>query len=89
MDNEMEQRRRRLESTCAALPRFGLRYVLSAAVDSAKLFVMPYRQLVWCPVYKAASTNWMLNIPLLSNFRCAVDQTTYVEMLVPKGILFV
>ncbi len=65
----MSVRRRRLSSVCAALPRFGARHVLSSAVDAAKLFVMPYRQLVWCPVYKAASTNWMLNIPLLSNFR--------------------
>ena len=30
-----------------------------------KLFAMIPRRLVWCPVYKAASTNWMKNIPRL------------------------
>ena len=32
-----------------------------------KLFAMIPRRLVWCPVYKAASTNWMKNIPRLSS----------------------
>jgi len=27
------------------------------------------RKLVWCPVYKAASTNWISILPTLSNFR--------------------
>ena len=30
-----------------------------------KLFALIPRRLVWCPVYKAASTNWMKNIPRL------------------------
>ena len=30
-----------------------------------KIFAMIPRRLVWCPVYKAASTNWMKNIPRL------------------------
>jgi len=28
-----------------------------------------FRKLVWCPVYKAASTNWISMLPTLSNFR--------------------
>ena len=30
-----------------------------------KMFALVPRRLVWCPVYKAASTNWMKNIPRL------------------------
>ena len=30
-----------------------------------KVFALIPRRLVWCPVYKAASTNWMKNIPRL------------------------
>ena len=26
------------------------------------------RRLVWCPVFKAATTNWMKNIPRLSRY---------------------
>ena len=35
---------------------------------SERLLVMKYRKLVWCPVYKAASTSWMKLLPRLSNF---------------------
>ncbi len=52
MDNEMAHRRRRVKRRCAAIPRFGARHILGATVDSSRLLVMPYRQLVWCPVYK-------------------------------------
>ena len=27
-----------------------------------KMFALVPRRLVWCPVYKAASTNWMHNL---------------------------
>ena len=36
-------------------------------INAHKIFAMVNRRLVWCPVYKAASTNWMKNIPRLSD----------------------
>lgn len=37
-------------------------------LDPSKVRVMRQRKLLWCPVFKAGSTNWMLNLPKLSNF---------------------
>lgn len=64
MDNEMHLRRLKIATMCqwpnSSLPD---------NIDFSHLWVMRYRQLVWCPVYKAASTNWMKNIVELSNFK--------------------
>ena len=27
------------------------------------IYIFCYRKLVWCPIFKAATTNWMLRIP--------------------------
>ena len=37
-------------------------------INANNLLVLKSRQLVWCPVFKAASTNWMKTIPMLSNY---------------------
>ena len=37
-------------------------------INASNLLVLKSRQLVWCPVFKAASTNWMKTIPTLSNY---------------------
>ncbi len=39
--------------------------------STMRLFVLRYRRLFWCPVFKAASTNWMLTLPELSHFNLA------------------
>lgn len=41
-----------------------------------KMFAMIPRRLVWCPVYKAASTNWMKNIPRLMSSPREISQLT-------------
>ena len=30
-----------------------------------------FSKLVWCPVHEASSTNWLTNLPALSNFRAS------------------
>ena len=65
-DNEMIRRRRVVDEKCQS---DSLRSLMPSEVNSRRLLVMKHRRLVWCPVYKAASTNWMLNIPMLSNYR--------------------
>jgi len=35
-------------------------------INSNVIYVLQERQLVWCPVYKAASTNWMYNLLFLA-----------------------
>jgi len=58
LDTEMQRRRNIVATTCKSLrPK---------EVNAEKLFVLKQRRLVWCPVYKAASTNWMKNLPRLS-----------------------
>lgn len=67
-EREMLARRHTIRTKCETMPRQELHYSLTTFIDTGKLLVMPHRGLVWCPVFKAASTNWMINIPLLSNF---------------------
>ena len=57
-------------------------------LNTFRLFVMTTRRLVWCPVYKAGSTNWMKNIPRLvsspaqvSSLTRADDETRQVNVL--------
>jgi len=47
---------------------------------------MRYRQLVWCPVYKAASTNWMLNVAKLSNFSPFELQQLRLKFVQPNQV---
>lgn len=38
------------------------------------LYVLPEQKLIWCPVFKAASTNWMYNLlPLAGLDQNAID----------------
>ena len=37
-------------------------------INASNLLVLRSRHLVWCPVFKAASTNWMKIVPTLSNY---------------------
>ena len=46
-------------------------YDPTATVDGYKMFALTWRRLAWCPVYKAASTNWMKNMPRLSRYSAA------------------
>lgn len=62
MDSEMYRRRGLLARNCREHTKQGL----VSKVDPYKLFVIKRRRLLWCPVYKAASTNWMKNLPRLS-----------------------
>ena len=64
--NSMNLRREAIKRKCSLNEA-----ELSRAVDYRRFFIMRYRELLWCPVLKAASTNWMQNIPLLSNFAAA------------------
>ena len=62
-DSEMFRRRLLIKKTCSEnKDRYSMR------IDAYKIFAMVTRRLVWCPVYKAASTNWMKNIPRLSHY---------------------
>ena len=45
-------------------------------INASNLLVLKSRQLVWCPVFKAASTNWMKTIPTLSNYLPAQMQVS-------------
>ena len=75
-DFKMFFRRRRLKEICM---KHKHRYKPST-IHPKRLFVMSDRNLLWCPVYKAASTNWMKNIPLLANPPIAQYQyATYAE----------
>ena len=61
-DSEMFRRRLLVKKTCLENKTY------KDEIDAYKIFAMVTRRLVWCPVYKAASTNWMKNIPRLSHY---------------------
>jgi len=52
----MQDRFNRLKSSCER------RNSQLSVVNSNYLYVLKSKSLVWCPVYKAASTNWMHNL---------------------------
>jgi len=58
LDTEMQRRRSIVATTCKSLR--------ANKVNAERLFVLKKRRILWCPVYKAASTNWMKNLPRLS-----------------------
>jgi len=53
----MQDRFNRLRSSCNRRKNSQL-----SIVNSNYLYVLKSKSLVWCPVYKAASTNWMHNL---------------------------
>jgi hypothetical protein len=63
-DSLMHRRRVLVETTCRELFRNGTRQQLTIAAEN--IFAMIRRRLLWCPVYKAGSTNWMKNMVKLS-----------------------
>ena len=76
---ELKTRKDAIDQKCLDLksnqPRFHDRvpgfqketYVSS--INSKNLIVLKYRKILWCPVFKAASSSWMHQIPLLTNFK--------------------
>ena len=52
----MEERISRIERLCR-------NKTVSADIKTGEhLYVLPHKKLLWCPVFKAASTNWMYNL---------------------------
>ncbi|TRY77323.1 hypothetical protein TCAL_13640 [Tigriopus californicus] len=62
--NEMRARRHRIKTVCEG--HNGIRN--RSELVTERFLIVKYRHLVWCPVYKAASTNWMVTLPSLTNF---------------------
>ena len=61
LDSEMFRRKRVTRNVCRSIdPSSQL-----PALNPRNIFAIIPRKLVWCPVYKAGSTNWMKNIPRL------------------------
>ena len=63
-DSEMFRRRSLIKTAC----RKNEELYNKQEIDAYRIFAMMDRRLVWCPVFKAASTNWMKNIPRLSRY---------------------
>ena len=55
-------------------------------INASNLLVLKSRQLVWCPVFKAASTNWMKTIPTLSNYLPAQMQLMKLKLHNPHEL---
>jgi len=51
----MEQRKKVLDSQCSLKDYIG-------SITNTYMYVLESLSLIWCPVYKAASTNWMHNL---------------------------
>lgn len=60
----MQQRRSTLDDHCNNVQHSN--NVISSHVNTNVLYVLKSHSLVWCPVYKAASTNWCHNLLLLA-----------------------
>ena len=63
-DSEMFRRRSLIKTAC----KKNKDLYENQEIDAYRIFAMMDRRLVWCPVFKAASTNWMKNIPRLSRY---------------------
>ncbi|XP_023332199.1 uncharacterized protein LOC111704248 [Eurytemora carolleeae] len=58
MDSEMNRRQDTIRKVCSEYYPDGP----TEELDNTKLFILPREGLFWCPVYKAASSNWFKNI---------------------------
>ena len=58
---EMRRRVRRLSAHCRAMRTSGAMVRQKQGSKFANLFLLERRSLLWCPVFKAASTAWMEN----------------------------
>ena len=52
----MEERISRIDHNCRD------KLVRANIKTGDNLYLLPSRKLIWCPVFKAASTNWMYNL---------------------------
>ena len=78
-DSEMFRRRFLIKKTCSKNKDI----YENQNIDAFKIFAMMTRRLVWCPVFKAASTNWMKNIPRLSRY--SAQQVARLSMKKKNG----
>ena len=76
-DLEMKRRRNLMEKKCDEHEE--MFDDEEEKINTHKLYVLAKRRLIWCPVFKAASTNWLKNIPSLSGL-----SSQYIERLVAK-----
>jgi hypothetical protein len=60
---EMSRRRQRVAAECSLAAASG---APASPVLYNELFLQRERHLLWCPVYKARSTNWLTNFVTLS-----------------------
>lgn len=67
MHQKMELRKQRIRAKCQQME-------LARSIDSANLIVLKYRKLIWCPIFKAASSWWMQQIPWLTNYKASQIQ---------------
>ena len=70
----MTERISRIESFCR-------NKTVSATIKTGEnLYVLPQKKLLWCPVFKAASTNWMYNLlPLAGLDQDEIDNIRQVD----------
>ena len=61
---------------------------LSANIKTGdNLYVLPHKRLLWCPVFKAASTNWMYNLlPLAGLDQDAIKNIRFIPMFIVEKI---
>ena len=79
-DNEMLARKEYVDSYCKSHP------YLYDQLDIKRLLYLKYRKLIWCPVFKAASTNWMNHFPRLSNFAPQQLKVLWKRLLQPNNV---
>ena len=52
-----------MKERISRIERFCRNKTVSATIKTGEnLYVLPQKKLLWCPVFKAASTNWMYNL---------------------------
>ena len=57
---------------------------LSANIKTGdNLYVLPHKKLLWCPVFKAASTNWMYYLlPLAGLDQDAINNIRFIHLFI-------
>ena len=72
----MEERISRIEKFCH-------NKTVSADIKTGEhLYVLPHKKLLWCPVFKAASTNWMYNLlPLAGLDQDAINHIRLISLI--------
>ena len=72
----MKERISRIEKFCR-------NKTMSADIKTGdNLYVLPHKKLLWCPVFKAASTNWMYNLlPLAGLDQEAINNIRLISLM--------